>query len=260
MSNKRTSTVTTASRSSSVSSSSEVQRDLVTASLLVRAPIPTTPPTRTSSDVSSSSAPPVTNPNRLTGNLGGGGVVGKNTAWTKGPEPDGSVPRFTARKEYVEANLTHPFAESLLARHIDDDSIKRGLSCAEGHAVIGAHQIIKGGGEKYAKATGMEQLKTSLVGPEPKATGWADIASVGNQVDARNQAFDAFVKPLTGMDSWAEYAKHEASSMAWNDVQHHGEFTAIRHDPKSDVSPGKAMLPCPQCRSDIVSKMAKHSD
>ncbi len=71
----------------------------------------------------------------------------------------------------------------------------------------------------------------------------------------RGAKLNELAKSMTGMNNWGDYAKREASFMAWNDVQQHGQLSSIRHDEKSGIQPGQTMTPCMRCRGDIVDKM-----
>ncbi len=222
------------------------QRDLVTAKMAVTAP-----------------------PGSLTGGLGQVERTGKNTAWAKGVQPqDTSVPKYASRKEYLETHhADHPFAKDFMQRHVGSTppEDKRGLSCAEGHSLIESHKILETAGQEAAQGN-LETFKASLIPkiPEPTFTKNTKrthkvrmLNAFEKKVRARETDLNKMAKDLTGMDSWEEYARKEAGFMAWNDIQQHGKLSDIRHDLKSDVSPGEQMSPCVKCRTEIVEKMRK---
>lgn len=202
---------------------------------------------------------------RLTGGSPGGSVTGQNTAWAKGSNPpDSTVPRYTARKEYMQANhANHPFAQSFMDRHVGTTEAedKRGLSCAEGHSLIKAHQVLQSTGQKHAESS-LKGFLHELI-PEvqkPQSTGsWAEKAKQGSDyttaVEQRKHNLNTLAKSMTGMDTWESYARQEAGFMAWNDIQQHGQLSGVKHHAQSDVNPGQDMDACEKCREDIVEHM-----
>jgi len=214
----------------------------------------------------------------LTGNLTQVKASGKNTAWAK-PEIGASVPRYQSRKAYMQENhADHGFAEAFMARHDKVDADKRGMSCAEGHSVIESHQRLASAGRSHALAGELASFKRTLLPfPELPALPSAPTFGPNTKRARKNIAMNAFqkdydsklatreslmsaheaklnqmAKSLTGMDSWEHYAAKEASFMAWNDIQQHGQISQVRHDEQSHISPGRLMPPCERCRKDIV--------
>ncbi len=221
-------------------------RDLVTSRLTVKSPSGT-----------------------LTGGLAEASFTGKNTAWADGQDRD--VPRYQRRVDYLKANSTHPLVSKIAGRHLQSSPAedKRGLSCAEGDSVIQAHQSLKSAGFAHAQsqfksfqaavttpAKGAPLPAIQGPGTAPKsyaaAAGLRPAIQPTEQEVAQQQKELASLLQFTGHSSWKEYAEHEASFLAWNDIERHGAAFGARHDEHSPVSPGKAMEPCPKCRVDIV--------
>ncbi len=206
----------------------------------------------------------------MTGDLASVNKTGKNTGWATGASPaDNQVPKFSARKAYVQQHhADHPLAQSLLGRHTgaaSDTESKRGLSCAEGHSLLQAHKEMMTQGRVHARDQ-LETFKESLIPTpaQPTFTSNTKRARKNQMMNAwerrkeeRESQLNALAKSMTGMDSWESYSAREASFMAWNDIQQHGQLSHIRHDPQSDIKPGQTMAPCEQCRHDIVAKLKK---
>lgn len=224
---------------------------------------------------------------RLTGGDASLSVTGKNTAWAKTPVPDGGagVPKYQARVAYMKANhADHPLAQKLMDRHVQQTPAedKRGLSCAEGHSLLAAHQELNQRGNTHAAAQ-LDAFTAGLVPavpayvPAAKPTFGANtknarknmlmnkyhaaeetrIAAHGALVQQRQATLDGLAKSMTGMDSWHEYAAKESSFMAWNDIQQHGALTNVHHHATSEVSAGHAMEYCVKCRAEVAGGL-KH--
>lgn len=208
---------------------------------------------------------------RLTGGLTSISHTGQNTAWATGRQPpDRNVPRYTARKEYMQANHAgHPFAQSFMERHVGETEAedKRGLSCAEGHSLIQSHQKLHAAGQAAAEQN-LRSFMHQLIPEIPKPVfSWADFgkestkqqsAAYATAVAKRTQDLNALAKGMTGMDNWESYARQEAGFMAWNDIQQHGTLSGVRHHEHSDVNPGADMNACEKCREDIVGHLEHH--
>ena len=187
-------------------------------------------------------------------------TTGKNTAWAKGHGADASIPRYSARKAYMQDNhADHSFPKSIMHRHVQSQAAddKRGLSCAEGHSVIESHTRLKTAGQQFAHEN-LENFKLSLV-PMPSFSKNTKSAHKRQMLAKRDAALNSILES-TGMKSWEEYASKEASFMAWNDIQRHGKISDVRHDEHSDVSAGHDMDYCTNCRTEIVKRMENMKD
>ncbi|WP_431094999.1 hypothetical protein [Polaromonas aquatica] len=224
---------------------------------------------------------------RLTGGDAALSVTGKNTGWAKAPLPAGGagVPKYQARRTYMQDNhANHPLAKKLMDRHVQQAPAedKRGLSCAEGHSLMVAHQELSQRGNTHAAAQ-MDAFTASLVPVVPayvpaalptfgnntrnarknllmsnyRAAEAPRIAAHGALVQQRQATLDSLAKSMTGMDSWHDYAAKESSFMAWNDIQQHGALSNVHHHESSEVSAGHAMDYCVQCRAEVAGSL-KH--
>lgn len=224
---------------------------------------------------------------RLTGGDASLSVTGKNTAWAKTPVPDGGagVPKYQARVAYMKANhAAHPLAQKLMDRHVQQTPAedKRGLSCAEGHSLIAAHQELNQRGNTHAAAhldaftaglvpavpayvpaaaptfgANTKNARKNLLMSKYQAAEATRIAEHGTLVQQRQATLDGLAKSMTGMDSWHDYAAKESSFMAWNDIQQHGALTNVHHHATSEVSAGHAMEYCVKCRAEVAGGL-KH--